>query len=94
MNRLLAVNIWTMNEVDKLVHSIAKRKYPETEQDKKCIDKWGKLVIKRGHFSKAVINFISKYDNEGTETILDSGAKQTNPGHQTIQSEDSGQPAD
>ena len=83
-----------MNEVDKLVHSIAKRKYPETEKEKKCINEYGKLIIKRGQFSKAVINFISKYDNEGTETILDSGAKQTNPGHQTIQSEDSGQPAD
>lgn len=74
-----------MTEIKRLVDSIAKRKYPETEQDKKCIDKWGKLVIKRGHFSKAVINFISKYDNEGTEKILDSGTEQTDTNHQIVQ---------
>ena len=78
-----------MTEIKRLVDSIAKRKYPETEQDKKCIDKWGKLVIKRGHFSKAVINFISKSDNEGTEKILDSGTEQTDQDNSTVQKEDS-----
>lgn len=73
-----------MNDISRLVDSIAKRKYPETEQEKKCIEKYGKLIIKRGHFSKAVINFISKYDSEGKTEILDSGTEQTNQDHSTV----------
>jgi len=74
-----------MSEINKLVQSIAKRKYPETEQEKNCIEKYGKLIIKRGHFSKALINFISKYDSEGKTEVLDSGTEQTDTNHQIVQ---------
>jgi hypothetical protein len=74
-----------MTEIKRLVDSIAKRKYPETEQEKNCIEKYGKLIIKRGHFSKALINFISKYDSEGKTEVLDSGTEQTDTNHQIVQ---------
>jgi hypothetical protein len=62
-------------EIKKYCESIAKRKYPETEKEKKCINEYGKLIIKRGHFTKELINFISKYDGKTTENILEPGKK-------------------
>lgn len=60
-------------EIKKYCQSIAKRKYPETEKEKKCINEYGKLIIKRGHFTKELINFISKYDGETKANILEQG---------------------
>lgn len=60
-------------EIKKYCESIAKRKYPETEKEKKCINEYGKMIIKRGHFTKELINFISKYDGKTAENILESG---------------------
>ena len=60
-------------EIKRLCQSIAKRKYPESEKEKKCINEYGKMIIKRGHFTKELINFITKYDGKATENILESG---------------------
>jgi len=62
-------------EIDKYCESIAKRVYPMTEQEKNCIEKFGKMVIKRGHLKKAIIQTISKYEQPGEEKILDQGAE-------------------
>jgi len=64
-------------EIKKYCQSIAKRKYPETEKEKKCINEYGKLIIKRGHFTKELINFISKYDGEKKANILEQGEEQS-----------------
>lgn len=63
-------------EIKKLCAGIAKRKYPETEKEKKCINEYGKLIIKRGHFTKELINFISKYDAQTETNILEQGTEQ------------------
>lgn len=60
-------------EIKKYCESIAKRKYPETEKEKNCINEYGKMIIKRGQFTKELINFISKYDGKAAENILESG---------------------
>ena len=60
-------------EIKTYCQSIAKRKYPETEREKNCINEYGKMIIKRGHFTKELINFISKYDGKTTENILEPG---------------------
>lgn len=60
-------------EIKKFCQSIAKRKYPETEKEKNCINEYGKMIIKRGHFAKELIEFISKYDGKTAENILESG---------------------
>lgn len=60
-------------EIKKYCESIAKRKYPETEKEKNCINEYGKLIIKRGHFTKELINFISKYDGQTEKNILEQG---------------------
>jgi len=59
-------------EVDKFIDSIAKRVYPETVEEKCCIEKYGKMIMKRGHLKKEIIQVISKYDSKGTEENLDS----------------------
>ncbi len=33
----------------------------------------GKMIVRRGHFTKELINFISKYDGTAKENILESG---------------------
>lgn len=58
-------------EIKKYCQSIAKRKYPETEKEKNCINEYGKMIIKRGQFTKELINFISKYDGKAAENILE-----------------------
>ena len=63
----------TSTEIKKYCQSIAKRKYPETEKEKNCINEYGKLIIKRGHFTKELINFISKYEPTAKTDILESG---------------------
>ena len=68
-------------EINKFVQSIAKRVYPLTEKEKECIEEFGKMVIKRGHLSKAIIETISKYDQTGTEAVLDSQPKQDEPNY-------------
>lgn len=60
-------------EIKRLCQSIAKRKYPESEKEKKCINEYGKMIIKRGHFTKELINFITKYDGKTEENILEPG---------------------
>jgi hypothetical protein len=47
--------------------------YPETEKEKNCINEFGKMIVRRGHFTKELINFISKYDGTAKENILESG---------------------
>jgi hypothetical protein len=83
---ILSANGFKMSrdELGRFVDSIAKRKYPDTHQTKKCINEFGKLIIKRGHFKKAVIEFISKYDTEGKTDILEQREKQTSPVHSKI----------
>lgn len=51
-------------EINKFVQSIAKRVYPETEKEKNCINEFGKMIIKRGQLSKAIINIINEKANE------------------------------
>ena len=63
-------------EVDKFIDSIAKRVYPLTNDEKTCIEKFGKLIIKRGHLKKAIIETISKYDSKDAPPLLDSAAEQ------------------
>lgn len=60
-------------EIKRLCQSISKRVYPETEKEKRCINEFGKLIIKRGHFTKELINFISKYDGKAKADILEQG---------------------
>jgi hypothetical protein len=45
----------------------------QTIEIKKYCHEYGKLIIKRGHFTKELINFISKYDGKTTENILEQG---------------------
>ncbi|MFO0089756.1 MAG: hypothetical protein ACK518_03040 [bacterium] len=47
--------------------------YPETEKEKNCINEFGKMILRRGHFTKELINFISKYDGKAAENILEPG---------------------
>lgn len=57
-------------EVDKFIDSIAKRVYPLTEKEKSCLEKFGKMIINRGHLKKEIIQVISKYEQgeaAGTE---------------------------
>ena len=57
-------------EVDKFIDSIAKRVYPLTEKEKTCLEKFGKMIINRGHLKKEIIQVISKYEQgeaAGTE---------------------------
>lgn len=63
-------------EMGKFIDSITKRVYPETQEEKTCIEKFGKMIIKRGHLKKAIIETISKYDSKGKEAVLDSAAEQ------------------
>ena len=63
-------------EIKKFCQSIAKRKYPETDKEKNCINEYGKMIVKRGHFTKELIEFISKYDGKTAENILESGKEQ------------------
>jgi hypothetical protein len=65
-----------ITEIKKYCYSIAKRKYPETEKEKNCINEYGKMIIKRGQFSKQLINFISKYDCQTKTDILEQRAEQ------------------
>ncbi len=59
-------------ETEKFIDSIAKRVYPLTNDEKTCIEKFGKLIIKRGHLKKAIIETISKYECKGEKAVLDS----------------------
>lgn len=59
--------------IKQLCEAISKRVHPETEKEKNCINEFGKLVIKRGHFTKELINFISKYDGKAKADILEQG---------------------
>jgi hypothetical protein len=68
-------------EINKFVQSIAKRVYPLTEKEKNCLEEFGKMHIKRGHLSKAIIETISKYDQTGTTQVLDSQPKQDEPNY-------------
>jgi hypothetical protein len=63
-------------EIKSYCQSIAKRVYPETEREKNCINEYGKMIVRRGHFTKELINFISKYDGKTAENILESGKEQ------------------
>jgi len=57
-------------EVDKFIDSIAKRVYPLTDKEKSCLEKFGKMIINRGHLKKEIIQVISKYEQgeaAGTE---------------------------
>jgi hypothetical protein len=68
-------------EINKYVDSIAKRIYPLTDKEKNCLEHFGKMIIKRGHVKKAIIETISKYDEERAETLLDSQPKQDEPNY-------------
>ena len=63
-------------EIETYVDSIAKRVYPLTEKEKNCIQKYGEMVINRGHVKKAIIETISKYEPKAEAQILDSGNEQ------------------
>ena len=63
----------SVTEIKSYCQSIAKRVYPETEKEKNCINEFGKMIVRRGHFTKELINFISKYDGKAAENILESG---------------------
>ena len=63
----------SVTEIKSYCQSIAKRVYPETEKEKNCINEFGKMIVRRGHFTKELINFISKYDGTAKENILESG---------------------
>lgn len=57
-------------ETEKYIDSIAKRVYPLTEKEKSCLEKFGKMIINRGHLKKEIIQVISKYEQgeaAGTE---------------------------
>lgn len=56
-------------EINTYIESIAKRIYPLTEKEKNCIEKYGQMVINRGHVKKAIIETISKYKiNDGSSS--------------------------
>ena len=50
-----------MEDIEKFVQSISKRVYPETEKEKKCINKFVLMKMNRSHLTKAIIEFISQY---------------------------------
>lgn len=64
-----------MQEIEKFVQSISKRIYPETEQEKKCINDFVLMKMRRSHLTKEIINFISKYEQARKEAILEQRAK-------------------
>ena len=61
------------HELKKLSQMIAKRVYPETEKEKKCIEEFGKMIIKRGHLSKQIIQLCN--ESKAKEIILDTAKK-------------------
>lgn len=65
-----------ITEIKKYCQSIAKRKYPETEKEKNCINEYGKMIINRGQFAKRLINFITNYDCQTETHILEQGTEQ------------------
>ena len=68
-----------LNEIKVFTESIAKRVYPETEKEKKCINEYGKMIINRGKLSKQIIEFVKEKvnDSTGAEKILDKGEEQS-----------------
>lgn len=61
----------TNPEIPNFIDSITKRVYPLTDKEKNCIDKLGKLYIKRGHLKKAIIETITKhqeYDSSSSQS--------------------------
>lgn len=59
-------------ETEKFIDSIAKRVYPLTEKEKSCLEKFGKMIINRGHLKKEIIQVISKYNTHDTGILSDS----------------------
>jgi len=69
-------------EIKKLTDMIAKRVYPETEKEKNCINEFGKMIIKRGHLSKQIIETINECKRK--EDILEQGTQQSSEVHSEI----------
>ena len=61
------------HELKKLSQMIAKRVYPETEKEKKCIEEFGKMIIKRGHLSKQIIQLCN--ESKAKTELLDQTKK-------------------
>lgn len=73
------------NEIPKFIESITKRVYPLTEKEKTCINAYGKLIIKRGHLKKAIIETISKYDQQTEANLLEETGTDKTPYHSEVQ---------
>jgi hypothetical protein len=69
-----------ITEIEKFVDSIAKRIYPLTDKEKNCINEFGKMVIKRGHVKKAILEVINEKVNEqGSEARTEETKIQETP---------------
>jgi hypothetical protein len=68
------------HELRKYSEMIAKRVYPEGDKEKKCIDKFVLMKMKRSALSKQIIQLCN--ESKAKETILDKGAEQNSPTNQ------------
>jgi len=73
------------HELKKYSEMIAKRVYPEGEQEKKCIDKFVLMKIKRSKLSKQIIQLC--HESKAKETILDKATESNGEANQQMEGE-------
>jgi hypothetical protein len=73
------------HELKKYSEMIAKRVYPEGEQEKKCIDKFVLMKMKRSALSKQIIQLCN--ESKAKETILDKATEPNGEADQQMESE-------
>lgn len=72
------------HELKKYSEMIAKRVYPEGEQEKKCIDKFVLMKMKRSKLSKQIIQLC--HESKAKETILDKATESNGTSNKQVES--------
>jgi hypothetical protein len=73
------------HELKKYSEMIAKRVYPEGDKEKKCIDKFVLMKMKRSALSKQIIQLCN--ESKAKETILDTAKESNGPTDKQVESE-------
>jgi hypothetical protein len=73
------------HELKKYSEMIAKRVYPEGDKEKKCIDKFVLMKMKRSALSKQIIQLCN--ESKAKETILDKATEPNSPTDKQMEGE-------
>jgi hypothetical protein len=73
------------HELKKYSEMIAKRVYPEGDKEKKCIDKFVLMKMKRSALSKQIIQLCN--ESKAKETVLDTPTESNSPTDKQMESE-------